>query len=131
MGGGVGLRGRYGIEPGGGKENQADGTHQDGDDPGKDDEVALYSYWAPVIIERNGQAVQECEVELQDSNRGGYVADGFWTPFRYHHRQANPEAQLIQTISRVNRKFENKQKGLVVDYGDPEADEPGMASTRN
>jgi type I restriction enzyme, R subunit len=33
-----------------------------------------------------------------------------------HRTSTDKRHNLIQTISRVNRKFENKQKGLVFDY---------------
>ena len=86
---------------------------------GKDDEVALYDLL--------GTSDYRKELDRQFKNaksnfKIAIVVDmwltGFDVPFldTIYIDKPIQRHNLIQTISRVNRKFENKQKGLVVDY---------------
>jgi len=86
---------------------------------GKDDEKALYDLL--------GTKEYRKELDRQFKNRKSnfkiaIVVDmwltGFDVPFLDTMYIDKPVKRhtLIQTISRVNRKFENKEKGLVVDY---------------
>ena len=85
----------------------------------KDDEVALYDVL--------GTSDYRKELDRQFKNaksnfKIAIVVDmwltGFDVPFldTIYIDKPIQRHNLIQTISRVNRKFENKQKGLVVDY---------------
>ena len=85
---------------------------------GKDDEVALMIYWAPVIIEELDRQFKNAKSNFKIAIVVDMWLTGFDVPFldTIYIDKPIQRHNLIQTISRVNRKFENKQKGLVVDY---------------
>ncbi|BDD07597.1 DEAD/DEAH box helicase [Fulvitalea axinellae] len=86
---------------------------------GKDDEKTLYD----TLGNKTYRATLDKEFKKAKSNfRIAIVVDmwltGFDVPFldTIYIDKPLQKHNLIQTISRVNRKFEGKQKGLVVDY---------------
>ena len=86
---------------------------------GKDDEKALYD-----LLGNNDERKKfDTQFKKAESNfKIAIVVDmwltGFDVPFldTIYIDKPVQRHNLIQTISRVNRKFENKKKGLVVDY---------------
>ena len=85
---------------------------------GKDDEKALYD----LLGNKDERKKFDTQFKKAESNFKIAIVVDMWltaltcpssTPSTSTSRSS---AQLIQTISRVNRKFENKKKGLVVDY---------------
>jgi type I restriction enzyme R subunit len=86
---------------------------------GKDDEKALYD----VLGNKDERKKFDTQFKKAESNfKIAIVVDmwltGFDVPFldTIYIDKPVQRHNLIQTISRVNRKFENKKKGLVVDY---------------
>ena len=86
---------------------------------GKDDEKALYD----LLGNKDDRKKFDTQFKKIESNfKIAIVVDmwltGFDVPFldTIYIDKPIQRHNLIQTISRVNRKFENKQKGLVVDY---------------
>ncbi|MGE9269749.1 MAG: type I restriction enzyme endonuclease domain-containing protein, partial [Verrucomicrobiales bacterium] len=86
---------------------------------GKDDEKALYD----LLGSKDDRKKFDTQFKKADSNfKIAIVVDmwltGFDVPFldTIYIDKPIQRHNLIQTISRVNRKFEHKQKGLVVDY---------------
>jgi len=86
---------------------------------GKDDEKALYD----LLGNKDERKKFDTQFKKAESNfKIAIVVDmwltGFDVPFldTIYIDKPVQRHNLIQTISRVNRKFENKQKGLVVDY---------------
>jgi type I restriction enzyme R subunit len=86
---------------------------------GKDDEKALYD----LLGNKDERKKFDTQFKKVESNfKIAIVVDmwltGFDVPFldTIYIDKPVQRHNLIQTISRVNRKFENKQKGLVVDY---------------
>ena len=86
---------------------------------GKDDEKALYD----LLGNKDERKKFDTQFKKAESNfKIAIVVDmwltGFDVPFLDTIYIDKPVQwhNLIQTISRVNRKFENKKKGLVVDY---------------
>lgn len=86
---------------------------------GKDDEKALYD----MLGDKAERKKLDAQFKKAESNfKIAIVVDmwltGFDVPFldTIYIDKPVQRHNLIQTISRVNRKFENKQKGLVVDY---------------
>jgi type I restriction enzyme R subunit len=86
---------------------------------GKDDEKALYD----LLGIKDDRKKFDTQFKKAESNfKIAIVVDmwltGFDVPFldTIYIDKPVQRHNLIQTISRVNRKFENKQKGLVVDY---------------
>ena len=86
---------------------------------GKDDEKALYHLLG------NKEERKKLDVQFKKAESNFKVAivvdmwlTGFDVPFldTIYIDKPIQRHNLIQTISRVNRKFENKKKGLVVDY---------------
>jgi type I restriction enzyme R subunit len=87
--------------------------------PGKDDEKALYD----LLGNKDERKKFDTQFKKAESNfKIAIVVDmwltGFDVPFldTIYIDKPVQRHNLIQTISRVNRKFENKKKGLVVDY---------------
>lgn len=86
---------------------------------GKDDEKALYE----LLGNKDDRKGFDTQFKKAESNfKIAIVVDmwltGFDVPFldTIYIDKPVQRHNLIQTISRVNRKFENKKKGLVVDY---------------
>ena len=86
---------------------------------GKDDEQALYD----LLGNKDERKKFDTQFKKAESNfKIAIVVDmwltGFDVPFldTIYIDKPVQRHNLIQTISRVNRKFENKKKGLVVDY---------------
>ena len=86
---------------------------------GKDDEKALYD----LLGNKDERKKFDTQFKKAESNfKIAIVVDmwltGFDVPFldTIYIDKPVQRHNLIQTISRVNRKFENKKKGLVVDY---------------
>lgn len=86
---------------------------------GKDDEKALYD----LLGSKDDRKKLDALFKKAESNfKIAIVVDmwltGFDVPFldTIYIDKPIQRHNLIQTISRVNRKFENKKKGLVVDY---------------
>ena len=86
---------------------------------GKDDEKALYD----LLGNKDERKKLDAQFKKAESNfKIAIVVDmwltGFDVPFldTIYIDKPVQRHNLIQTISRVNRKFENKKKGLVVDY---------------
>jgi type I restriction enzyme, R subunit len=86
---------------------------------GKDDETALYD----LLGNKDERKKFDTQFKKAESNfKIAIVVDmwltGFDVPFLDSIYIDKPVQRhnLIQTISRVNRRFENKKKGLVVDY---------------
>ncbi len=86
---------------------------------GKDDEKALYD----LLGNKDDRKKFDAQFKKAESNfKIAIVVDmwltGFDVPFldTIYIDKPIQRHNLIQTISRVNRKFENKKKGLVVDY---------------
>ncbi len=86
---------------------------------GKDDEKALWD----LLGNKDERKKFDTQFKKAESNfKIAIVVDmwltGFDVPFldTIYIDKPVQRHNLIQTISRVNRKFENKQKGLVVDY---------------
>ena len=86
---------------------------------GKDDEKALYD----LLGNKDDRKKFDIQFKKEESNfKIAIVVDmwltGFDVPFldTIYIDKPVQRHNLIQTISRVNRKFENKKKGLVVDY---------------
>lgn len=86
---------------------------------GQDDEKALYD----LLGNKDERKKFDAQFKKVESNfKIAIVVDmwltGFDVPFldTIYIDKPVQRHNLIQTISRVNRKFENKQKGLVVDY---------------
>lgn len=86
---------------------------------GKDDEKALYD----LLGNKDDRKKFDTQFKKAESNfKIAIVVDmwltGFDVPFldTIYIDKPVQRHNLIQTISRVNRKFENKKKGLVVDY---------------
>ena len=86
---------------------------------GKDDEKALYD----LLGNKDDRKKFDTQFKKAESNfKIAIVVDmwltGFDVPFldTIYIDKPVQRHNLIQTISRVNRKFENKEKGLVVDY---------------
>tara|TARA_R110002049_G_scaffold20717_1_gene75849 strand:- start:611 stop:3829 length:3219 start_codon:yes stop_codon:yes gene_type:complete len=86
---------------------------------GKDDEKALYD----LLGNKDERKKLDTQFKKAESNfKIAIVVDmwltGFDVPFldTIYIDKPIQRHNLIQTISRVNRKFENKKKGLVVDY---------------
>ena len=86
---------------------------------GKDDEKALYD----LLGNKDDRKKFDTQFKKAESNfKIAIVVDmwltGFDVPFldTIYIDKPIQRHNLIQTISRVNRKFENKKKGLVVDY---------------
>lgn len=86
---------------------------------GKDDEKALYD----LLGNKDDRKTFDVQFKKAASNfKIAIVVDmwltGFDVPFldTLYIDKPVQRHNLIQTISRVNRKFENKKKGLVVDY---------------
>lgn len=86
---------------------------------GKDDEKALYD----LLGNKDERKKFDAQFKKAESNfKIAIVVDmwltGFDVPFldTIYIDKPVQRHNLIQTISRVNRKFENKKKGLVVDY---------------
>jgi type I restriction enzyme R subunit len=86
---------------------------------GKDDEKALYD----MLGTKEDRKKLDAQFKKAESNfKIAIVVDmwltGFDVPFldTIYIDKPVQRHNLIQTISRVNRKFENKKKGLVVDY---------------
>lgn len=86
---------------------------------GQDDEKALYD----LLGNKDERKKFDTQFKKAESNfKIAIVVDmwltGFDVPFldTIYIDKPVQRHNLIQTISRVNRKFENKQKGLVVDY---------------
>ncbi len=86
---------------------------------GKDDEKALYE----MLGNKDDRKKFDAQFKKAESNfKIAIVVDmwltGFDVPFldTIYIDKPVQRHNLIQTISRVNRKFENKKKGLVVDY---------------
>jgi type I restriction enzyme R subunit len=86
---------------------------------GKDDEKALYD----LLGNKDERKKFDTQFKKAESNfKIAIVVDmwltGFDVPFldTIYIDKPVQRHNLIQTISRVNRKFENKEKGLVVDY---------------
>ena len=86
---------------------------------GKDDEKALYN----LLGNKDERKKFDTQFKKAESNfKIAIVVDmwltGFDVPFldTIYIDKPVQRHNLIQTISRVNRKFENKKKGLVVDY---------------
>ena len=86
---------------------------------GKDDEQALYE----LLGNKDERKKYDTQFKKAESNfKIAIVVDmwltGFDVPFldTIYIDKPVQRHNLIQTISRVNRKFENKKKGLVVDY---------------
>ncbi len=86
---------------------------------GKDDEKALYD----LLGNKDERKKFDTQFKKAESNfKISIVVDmwltGFDVPFldTIYIDKPVQRHNLIQTISRVNRKFENKKKGLVVDY---------------
>jgi type I restriction enzyme R subunit len=86
---------------------------------GKDDEKALYD----LLGNKDERKKFDTQFKKAKSNfKIAILVDmwltGFDVPFldTIYIDKPVQRHNLIQTISRVNRKFENKQKGLVVDY---------------
>jgi type I restriction enzyme, R subunit len=86
---------------------------------GKDDEKALYE----LLGNKDERKKFDTQFKKAESNfKIAIVVDmwltGFDVPFldTIYIDKPVQRHNLIQTISRVNRKFENKKKGLVVDY---------------
>ena len=86
---------------------------------GKDDEKALYD----MLGSKDERKKFDTQFKKAESNfKIAIVVDmwltGFDVPFldTIYIDKPVQRHNLIQTISRVNRKFENKKKGLVVDY---------------
>ncbi|MCP5021601.1 MAG: type I restriction endonuclease subunit R [bacterium] len=86
---------------------------------GKDDEKALYD----LLGTKDDRKTFDTQFKKAESNfKIAIVVDmwltGFDVPFLDSIYIDKPVRRhnLIQTISRVNRRFENKKKGLVVDY---------------
>ena len=86
---------------------------------GKDDEKALYD----LLGSKDERKKFDTQFKNAESNfKIAIVVDmwltGFDVPFldTIYIDKPVQRHNLIQTISRVNRKFENKKKGLVVDY---------------
>jgi type I restriction enzyme, R subunit len=86
---------------------------------GKDDEKALYD----LLGNKDDRKRFDTQFKKAESNfKIAIVVDmwltGFDVPFldTIYIDKPVQRHNLIQTISRVNRKFENKKKGLVVDY---------------
>jgi type I restriction enzyme R subunit len=86
---------------------------------GKDDEKALYD----LLGIKDDRKKFDTQFKKAESNfKIAIVVDmwltGFDVPFldTIYIDKPVQRHNLIQTISRVNRKFENKKKGLVVDY---------------
>ncbi|MBT7740452.1 MAG: HsdR family type I site-specific deoxyribonuclease, partial [Opitutae bacterium] len=86
---------------------------------GKDDEAALYDLLGTSDYRK------ELDRQFKNAKSNFKIAilvdmwlTGFDVPFldTIYIDKPIQRHNLIQTISRVNRKFENKQKGLVVDY---------------
>jgi len=86
---------------------------------GKDDEKALYDMLGSI------EDRKELDRQFKNAKSNFKIAivvdmwlTGFDVPFldTIYIDKPVQRHNLIQTISRVNRKFENKQKGLVVDY---------------
>ena len=86
---------------------------------GKDDDKALYD----LLGNKDERKKLDAQFKKAESNfKIAIVVDmwltGFDVPFldTIYIDKPVQRHNLIQTISRVNRKFENKKKGLVVDY---------------
>ncbi len=86
---------------------------------GKDDEKALYD----LLGNKDERKKFDTQFKKAESNfKIAIVVDmwltGFDVPFldTIYIDKPVQRHNLIQTISRVNRKFENKKKGLVIDY---------------
>ena len=86
---------------------------------GKDDEETLYR----LLGTKEYRKKLDAEFKNEVSNfKIAIVVDmwlnGFIVPFldSIHIDKPIKQQNLIQTISRVNRKFEGKNKGLVIDY---------------
>ena len=95
----------------------------------KDDEPALYKLLGTKEYRK------ECDRQFKNAKSNFKITivvdmwlTGFDVPFldTIYIDKPIQRHNLIQTISRVNRKFETKEKGLVVDYiGIKKTDEPG------